>query len=56
VALTSITGRVLARQWRARPPFELLAKPRHARFPGGRSFRVPALDLGMLDQQIRELF
>jgi hypothetical protein len=44
------------RQWRARPPFQLFAKPRYARFPGGPSFRGPALDLGALAQRISELF
>jgi hypothetical protein len=36
--------------------FDLFAKLRHARFPGGPAFRGPALELGMLYHRIRELF
>jgi gamma-glutamylputrescine oxidase len=57
VALTGIAGRIVAQAMAGETgPFDLFAKLRHARFPGGPKFRGPALELGMLYHRIRELF
>jgi gamma-glutamylputrescine oxidase len=57
VALTGIAGRVVAQAMAGETgAFDLFAKLRHARFPGGPAFRGPALELGMLYHRIRELF
>jgi len=57
VALTGIAGRVVAQAMAGETAaFDLFAKLRHARFPGGPALRGPALELGMLYHRIRELF
>ncbi|WP_205189955.1 FAD-binding oxidoreductase, partial [Burkholderia sp. LMG 13014] len=57
VALTGIAGRAvagaIAGDTRA---FDLFARMRHRRFPGGDAWRQPALELGMLYHRVRELF
>lgn len=57
VALTGIAGRAvagaIAGDARA---FDLFARLRHRRFPGGDAWRQPALELGMLYHRVRELF
>ena len=57
VALTGIAGRAvagaIAGDTRA---FDLFARVRHRRFPGGDAWRQPALELGMLYHRVRELF
>jgi gamma-glutamylputrescine oxidase len=56
VALTGIAGRVVAQAIaQDRAALDLFAKIRHARFPGGRALRGPALELGMLYHRVREL-
>jgi glycine/D-amino acid oxidase-like deaminating enzyme len=56
VALTGIAGRVVAQAIAGETAaFDLFAKLRHARFPGGPALRGPALELGMLYHRIREL-
>jgi glycine/D-amino acid oxidase-like deaminating enzyme len=56
VALTGIAGRVVAQAIAGETTaFDLFAKLRHARFPGGPALRGPALELGMLYHRIREL-
>jgi gamma-glutamylputrescine oxidase len=56
VALTGIAGRVVAQAIAGESAaFDLFAKLRHARFPGGPTLRGPALELGMLYHRIREL-
>ncbi|HEY1996955.1 FAD-binding oxidoreductase [Paraburkholderia sp.] len=56
VALTGIAGRVVAQAMAGETDaFDLFAKLRHARFPGGPALRGPALELGMLYHRIREL-
>lgn len=56
VALTGIAGRIVANaiagDTRA---FDLFARFRHRRFPGGPAWRQPALELGMLYHRVREL-
>jgi hypothetical protein len=57
VALTGIAGRTIAQAMAGEAAaFDLFAKIRHARFPGGPALRGPALELGMLYHRIRELF
>ncbi|WP_206995362.1 NAD(P)/FAD-dependent oxidoreductase [Trinickia mobilis] len=57
VALTGIAGRVVAKAISGNAAaFDLFAKLRHARFPGGSALRGPALELGMLYHRMRELF
>lgn len=57
VALTGVAGRAIAGaiagDTRA---FDLFARMRHRRFPGGDAWRQPALELGMLYHRVRELF
>jgi gamma-glutamylputrescine oxidase len=56
VALTGVAGRVIAQAIVGESAsFDLFAKLRHARFPGGPALRGPALELGMLYHRIREL-
>jgi hypothetical protein len=56
VAMTGIAGRVVAQAIAGETTaFDLFAKLRHARFPGGPALRGPALELGMLYHRIREL-
>ncbi|MGH8782723.1 NAD(P)/FAD-dependent oxidoreductase [Paraburkholderia sp.] len=57
VALTGIAGRVVAQAMAGESAaFDLFAKLRHARFPGGPALRGPALEIGMLYHRILELF
>jgi len=57
VALTGIAGRVVAQAIAGETAaFDLFARLRHARFPGGPALRGPALELGMLYHRLRELF
>ncbi|TKC92428.1 FAD-binding oxidoreductase [Trinickia terrae] len=57
VALTGIAGRVVAKAITGdTAAFDLFAKLRHTRFPGGSALRGPALELGMLYHRVRELF
>ncbi|MBU9322013.1 NAD(P)/FAD-dependent oxidoreductase [Burkholderia gladioli] len=57
VALTGIAGRAVARAIAGeRDSFELFARLRHRRFPGGPAWRQPALELGMLYHQLLERF
>ncbi|AOK32218.1 MULTISPECIES: NAD(P)/FAD-dependent oxidoreductase [Burkholderia] len=56
VALTGIAGRMIANAIAGDSrAFELFARLRHRRFPGGAAWRQPALELGMLYHQVREL-
>jgi gamma-glutamylputrescine oxidase len=56
VALTGIAGRTVAQAIAGETAaFDLFARLRHARFPGGPALRGPALELGMLYHRIREL-
>jgi gamma-glutamylputrescine oxidase len=56
VALTGIAGRVVAQAIAGdRAAFDLFARLRHARFPGGPALRGPALEIGMLYHRIREM-
>ena len=56
VALTGIAGRIVAQAIAGETAaFDLFARLRHARFPGGPALRGPALELGMLYHRIREL-
>ncbi|MEW6339061.1 MAG: FAD-binding oxidoreductase [Paraburkholderia sp.] len=56
VALTGIAGRVVAQAIVGdTAAFDLFARLRHARFPGGPALRGPALELGMLYHRIREI-
>jgi len=57
VALTGIAGRVIAQAIVGEhAAFDLFARLRHARFPGGAMWRAPALELGMLYHRLREYF
>lgn len=57
VALTGIAGRVVAQAIAGEPAaFDLFAKLRHRPFPGGREWRRPLLELGMLYHRLRERF
>ncbi|MBN3727244.1 NAD(P)/FAD-dependent oxidoreductase [Burkholderia sp. Ac-20379] len=55
VALTGIAGRAVARAIAGeRAMFDLFARLRHRRFPGGPAWRQPALELGMLWHSVLE--
>lgn len=57
VALTGIAGRTIAAAIAGDThAFDLFARLRHRRFPGGDAWRQPALELGMLYHRVRELF
>ncbi|HEF4724160.1 FAD-binding oxidoreductase [Burkholderia multivorans] len=57
VALTGIAGRAIADAIAGDTrTFDLFARVRHRRFPGGDAWREPALELGMLYHRVRELF
>lgn len=57
VALTGIAGRAVAGAIAGDThAFDLFARLRHRRFPGGDAWRQPALELGMLYHRVRELF
>ncbi|MFP6561385.1 NAD(P)/FAD-dependent oxidoreductase [Paraburkholderia sp. B3] len=57
VALTGIAGRVVAQAIAGEPAsFDLFAKLRHARFPGGPAWRKPALEIGMMYHRVMEMF
>ncbi|MDN7866635.1 FAD-binding oxidoreductase [Burkholderia multivorans] len=57
VALTGIAGRAIADAIAGDTrTFDLFARVRHRRFPGGDAWRQPALELGMLYHRVRELF
>jgi gamma-glutamylputrescine oxidase len=57
VALTGIGARVVAQAIAGESAsFDLFARLRHARFPGGPALRGPALELGMMYHRIMELF
>jgi glycine/D-amino acid oxidase-like deaminating enzyme len=57
VALTGIAGRAVARAISGeRTTFDLFARLRHRRFPGGPAWRQPALELGMLWHSVLERF
>jgi len=57
VALTGIAGRALAQAITGeRAMFDLFARLRHARFPGGAALRAPVLELGMLYHRLCEFF
>jgi gamma-glutamylputrescine oxidase len=57
VALTGIAGRVVAQAIAGeRASFDLFAKLRHARFPGGPAWRKPALEIGMMYHRVMEMF
>ncbi|WP_027796895.1 NAD(P)/FAD-dependent oxidoreductase [Paraburkholderia acidipaludis] len=56
VALTGIAGRVVAQAIAGeRSSFDLFAKLRHARFPGGPAWRRPALEIGMMYHRVMEM-
>ncbi|WP_063534156.1 FAD-dependent oxidoreductase [Burkholderia sp. MSMB1589WGS] len=56
VALTGIAGRIVAHAIAGDArAFDLFARLRHRRFPGGPAWRQPALALGMLYHRAREL-
>jgi gamma-glutamylputrescine oxidase len=56
VALTGIAGRVVAQAMAGETAaFDLFARLRHARFPGGPALRGPALELGMMYHRILDL-
>ncbi|PXW24688.1 NAD(P)/FAD-dependent oxidoreductase [Paraburkholderia caballeronis] len=57
VALTGIAGRVVAQAIAGeRESFDLFARLRHRRFPGGLAWRRPALEIGMMYHRVREMF
>ncbi len=57
VALTGIAGRAVARAIAGeRGMFDLFARLRHRRFPGGPAWRQPVLELGMLYHSLLERF
>ncbi|MGF6571252.1 gamma-glutamylputrescine oxidase [Paraburkholderia sp. GAS333] len=57
VALTGIGARSVAKAMAGDAgTFDLFARLRHARFPGGPALRGPALELGMMYHRIMELF
>jgi gamma-glutamylputrescine oxidase len=56
VALTAIAGRVIAEAITAQAErFDLFARIPHRPFPGGQTFRMPALVLAMLWYRLRDL-
>lgn len=56
VALAGIAGRIVAQAIAGDSrAFDLFARLRHRRFPGGPAWRQPALALGMLYHRVREL-
>lgn len=56
VALTAIAGRVMAEAITAQAErFDLFARIPHQPFPGGQTFRMPALVLAMLWYRLRDL-
>jgi len=56
VALTGITGRLVAQAIVGEhASFDLFAQLRHARFPGGPTWRRPALEIGMLYHRVMEM-
>ncbi|MFX1674372.1 FAD-dependent oxidoreductase [Paraburkholderia sp. A2WS-5] len=56
VALTGIAGRVVAQAIAGeRAAFDLFSRVRHARFPGGPSWRRPALEIGMMYHRVMEM-
>ncbi|EEA04666.1 FAD dependent oxidoreductase [Burkholderia sp. H160] len=56
VALTGIAGRVVAQAMAGETAaFDLFARLRHKRFPGGPALRGPALELGLIYHRILDL-
>jgi gamma-glutamylputrescine oxidase len=56
LALTGLAGRLVAEAIGGRPErFDLFARLRHRRFPGGRALRTPALVLAMAWYRLRDL-
>ncbi|WP_296659585.1 FAD-binding oxidoreductase [Paraburkholderia sp.] len=56
VALTGIAGRSVAQAIAGESAaFDLFARLRHARFPGGPAWRRPALEIGMLYHRVMEM-
>lgn len=56
VALTGIAGRVLARAITGeKTAFDLFTRLHHARFPGGKAWRRPALEIGMLYHRLLDM-
>ncbi|POR45733.1 gamma-glutamylputrescine oxidase [Paraburkholderia eburnea] len=57
VALTGVAGRLVAQAIAGeRASYDLFARVRHARFPGGPAWRRPALEIGMMYHRVMELF
>ena len=56
LALTGMAGKLVAESIAGQAErFDLLAKIKHHPFPGGKLMRTPALVLGMLYYQIKDL-